>query len=110
MGEAGKSKRRYRRVARRLSALICVGGEYANGHVKNLSKMGLFVRSSMAPPPGVAVSIRFETITGQKIEVSGTVRWNNGGLVTDPAARGFGVRLDEPSNEYLAFFAALAAD
>ncbi len=110
MGGTDKSKRRYRRVAKRLSALVCVDGEYANGHVKNLSKLGLFVRSSMAPAPGSAVTVRFETITGQKIEVSGRVRWHNSGMVSDPAARGFGIKLDDPSDAYLAFFAALAAD
>ena len=109
MGGDGKSRRRHRRVAKRLSALVCVDGKYANGHIKNLSKLGVFVRSSMAPSPGSAVSVRFETITGQKIEISGTVCWHNGGLVKDPAARGFGVKLENPSDDYLAFFAALAA-
>ncbi len=108
MGGTGKSKRRYRRVAKRLSALVCVDGEYANGHVKNLSKLGLFVRSNMMPAPGTDVSIRFETITGEKIEVEGIVRWNTSGLPTEEGADGFGVQLAKPSKDYLNFFAQMA--
>jgi len=107
-GTSGRSQRRHKRVAKRLTALVYADGDYANGHVKNLSKMGLFVRSNMMPPPGTEVRIRFETITGEKIDVEGVVRWNTSGMPRDDSADGFGVHLPKPSKDYLNFFAKMA--
>ena len=103
-----RSNRRHTRVAKRLTALVYADGDYANGHVKNLSKTGMFVRSNMMPAPGTDVRIRFETITGEKIEVEGIVRWNTSGLPTEEGADGFGVQLAKPSKDYLNFFAQMA--
>ena len=103
-----RSKRRHKRIAKRLTALVYADGEYANGHVKNLSKLGLFVRSNMMPSPGTEVRVRFETITGEKIEVEGVVRWNTSGLPTEEGTGGFGVYIPKPPKEYLNFFAQMA--
>ena len=107
-GKAQRSNRRHKRIAKRLTALVYANGDYANGHVKNLSKLGMFVRSNMMPAPGTEVRIRFEPITGEKIEVEGIVRWNTSGLPTEQGADGFGVYLPKPSKEYLNFFAKMA--
>jgi hypothetical protein len=105
---ADSTRRKHKRIAKRISALINADGTYGQGHIKNLSKLGLFVRSRLMPEPGTPVEIRFETFEGGKVEVSGIVRWTTAGLGRDDVAPGFGVRIEGPSDEYVEFFASLA--
>lgn len=108
VSESRRNRRRHRRVARRISVLVESGGRYFQGSIKNLSKYGVFVRSSVLPEPGAEVHLKFETIEGSKIEVTGTVRWTTAGLPRDDAQSGFGVLLESPTEAYLSFFSSLA--
>ncbi len=45
---------------------------------------------------------------GEKLEVTGTVRWTTEQLPERPLIPGFGMRIDAPTKEYLDFFKALA--
>ena len=77
----------------------------ADGHIKNLSKEGVFVRANVLPFPGDHISIRFESRQGSKLEILGTVRWTTA-QINDPEITqpGFGVQLDQKSPDYDAFF------
>jgi len=108
VGKSGKERRRHRRIAKRLSVLIESGGSYSQGHIKNLSKTGMLVRSSLLPEPGAEVRLKFETLEGHKIEVSGRVRWTTAGLPKDEVQSAFGVLFEAPGEDYLEFFATLA--
>ena len=108
MGKSGKNRRRHRRIAKRLSVLIESGGSYSQGHIKNLSKTGVYVRSTLLPEPGAEIRLKFETITGQKIEVSGRVRWTTAGLPKEDGQSGFGVVFESVGDDYLEFFSELA--
>ncbi len=108
MARPGKCRRKHKRIAKRLSVLIETGGTYTQGHIKNLSKTGLFLRSTVLPEPGSIVRIKFEPLEGKKIEVEGRVCWTTAGLPKDKAKSGFGVLLENPGEDFRAFFAGLA--
>jgi hypothetical protein len=75
------------------------------GHLKNVSRAGLFVRSADLPRPGVPIALQFEApTTGSLVNLRGEVRWNSDGLDTVAAQSGFGVMLHEPSLEFTEFF------
>jgi hypothetical protein len=103
-----KAQRRHKRVAKKISALIHAGESYGQGSIKNLSREGMFLRSRLMPDPGADVRVRFETISGEKIEVTGIVRWSTAGFPEKDVPRGFGMRIDAPTKEYIEFFKALA--
>ena len=107
VGKSGKNRRKQKRIPKRLSVLIEVDGTYSQGRIKNLSKTGVFVRGSVLPEPGSQVRLRFETLEGEKIEVSGRVRWTTAGLPKEDAASGFGVLIDDPGDDFRAFFLTL---
>jgi Tfp pilus assembly protein PilZ len=107
VGKSGKNRRKHKRIAKRLSVLIEVDGTYTQGHIKNLSKNGVFVRGSVLPEPGSQVRLKFETLGGSKIDVAGRVCWTTAGLPKEDAASGFGVLLDDPGEDFREFFAAL---
>ena len=73
------------------------------GHLKNVSRAGMFVRSSDLPRPESAIAIQFEAPeTGASINLRGEVRWTTDGHGIS-AGPGFGVQLHEPSREFVDF-------
>jgi hypothetical protein len=75
------------------------------GHLKNVSRAGLFVRSADLPRPGVPIALQFEMpATGALVNLRGEVRWNTEGLGAAVPQSGFGVMLLEPSREFAEFF------
>lgn len=77
----------------------------SGGHIKNLSKQGVFVRSNVLPMPGDRVSLVIERRDGSKVEAAGVVRWTTAQL-GDPeiAQPGFGVELSAANREFESFF------
>ena len=65
------------------------------GHLKNVSRAGICVRSADLPRPGVAIALQFELpTTGALVNLRGEVRWSSdrlgsvgtqSGLRRDPA-------------------------
>jgi len=102
----GIERRKLKRWLKRIPAEFTCGGQNGAGHVKNMSKEGLFLRVDTLPEVGKAVRVVIQTMDGSKIEVNGTVRWttaqlpNNGEDVT----AGFGMLIDGPSEAYREFF------
>jgi hypothetical protein len=80
-------------------------GSEGVGHLKNVSRAGMFVRSADLPRPGVPIALQFEVPTsGELVNLRGEVRWNSDGLGSATPQSGFGVMLHEPSREFTEFF------
>ena len=101
----GRERRRLRRYMKRIPARFQSQGVIGQGYVKNLSKGGLFLRTDRLPLPGAPVRVIIEPEAGDKIEISGVVRWTTAQLENaSEATPGFGLQLDGDSAEYAEFF------
>lgn len=102
---SGIERRRLRRVMKRIPAAFEAGKLRGKGHIKNVSKEGLFVRTNVLPPAGSPVRVVFHDRHGSKIEVRGTVRWTTDQLPPEEQAKpGFGVHFQNASDEFSEFF------
>ena len=98
-------RRKLRRVLKRIPAAFEAGQLRGKGHIKNVSKEGLFLRTSMLPSVGDDVRVIFHDRTGSKIEVRGTVRWTTQQLPkADKAKPGFGVHIPRGNEAFDEFF------
>ena len=94
----------------RIPATFVAGEICGNGHVKNLSRDGLFIRTDTLPAKGESVGLIFFLQDGSKLEISGTVRWSTAQLAqAEQATPGFGMRIDERNAEYLEFYERILA-
>ena len=101
----GIERRRLRRVMKRIPAAFEAGKLRGKGHIKNISKEGLFVRADVLPAAGAPVRIVFHDRQGSKIEVRGTVRWTTQQLPPEEKAKpGFGVYIERGNDEFNDFF------
>jgi hypothetical protein len=98
-------RRKLRRLLKRIPAAFEAGTLRGKGHVKNVSKEGLFVRSSVLPPVGSDVRVIFHDRNGSKIEIRGTVRWTTDQLpAAEKAKPGFGVYIARGNEDFDEFF------
>ena len=98
-------RRKLRRILKRIPASFEAGKLRGKGHVKNVSKEGLFVRSNTLPPAGAEIRIVFPDRNGTKIEVHGTVRWTTAQLPPSEKAKpGFGVYIPRGNETFDEFF------
>ena len=80
-------------------------GSEGVGHLKNISRAGLCLRSADLPRPGVAIALQFELpTTGTLVNLRGEVRWSSDRLGGADAQPGFGVMLHEPAPQFSEFF------
>lgn len=101
----GPERRRLKRVYHRIPAWFKAGNIRGEGHVKNLCKEGLFVRTANLPEPGSDVRVVMEAHGGDKVEVNGTVRWTTAQLPPEEHAQpGFGVLISPVPESFRAFF------
>jgi len=101
-------RRKLRRILKRIPASFEAGQVRGKGHIKNVSKEGLFVRTSVLPPVGEDVRVIFPDRTGSKIEVHGTVRWTTQQLAKEQKAKpGFGVHIPRGNEAFDEFFAQI---
>jgi hypothetical protein len=92
-------------MMKRIPVRFATGSVRAGGHIKNLSKEGVFIRSNVLPMRGDTVEITFETREGRKIEIEGEVRWTTAQMDNHEAAQpGFGVQLLRAGADYQEFF------
>jgi hypothetical protein len=98
-------RRRLRRILKRIPAAFEAGALRGKGHIKNVSKEGLFVRTAVLPPVGCEVRVLFPARNGSKIEVHGTVRWTTDQLPEGEKAKpGFGVYIPRGNDDFEEFF------
>ena len=101
----GRERRKLKRTVARVPASFEAGELRGKGHVKNVSKGGVFLRSDSLPEPGSDVRILFPSRDGRKVEVTGIVVWNTNEVAGQPEIRrGFGVRFHEYSDAYREFY------
>ena len=101
----GVERRRLRRVMKRIPAAFEAAKLRGKGHIKNISKEGLFLRASVLPAAGASVRIVFHDRHGSKVEVRGTVRWTTEQLPKEEKAKpGFGVYIERGNAEFDEFF------
>lgn len=101
----GVERRRLRRVMKRIPAAFEAGKLRGKGHIKNISKEGLFVRTDVLPIAGASVRIVFHDRHGSKVEVRGTIRWTTAQLPPEEKAKpGFGVYIEPGNDEFHDFF------
>jgi hypothetical protein len=74
------------------------------GHLKNISKEGLFLRSEILPQPGSEIRILFHDRSGNKIELHGTVRWTTAQLQEPDARPGFGIQFSKVDTAFRDFY------
>lgn len=103
----GKERRKLKRVVKRIPIRFETGGLRGQGHIKNLSREGLFIRSHLLPAPGDMVCVVFGAPNGQKVEIIGTVRWTTAQLQNSDAPPGFGVRIDQPGPDFREFYESI---
>jgi PilZ domain-containing protein len=106
MSEAPKvERRRLRRILKRIPAAFESGRLRGKGHIKNVSKEGLFLRTAVLPPVGDDVRVLFHDRNGSKIEVRGVVRWSTDQLPAGAKAKpGFGVHIPRGNDVFDEFF------
>ncbi len=98
-------RRRLKRAVKRIPARYQSEGLIGKGHIKNVTKEGLFLRTDRLPLPGAPIRVIFEPKNGPKVEVSGTVRWTTGQLPpTADTPSGFGMQIENVTEEFLEFF------
>ena len=101
-------RRKLKRYVRRIDARFHSGRLRGLGQVGNLSKQGLFIRSEQLPQTGAPIDVTIEMLNGQKVEISGRVRWTTDQLPgCEDTPRGFGVIIDGHVPGYLDFFESL---
>ncbi len=100
----GKERRRLKRVVQRIPARFRAGSVAGQGHIKNISKEGLFIRTGDLPEAGQTIQVSFEALD-QKVDIEGTVCWTTDQFPeAKDAPPGFGLRVDSPSRDFLHFF------
>ncbi len=112
--DANDSERAYqgRSVRRVLKERVQVRFETPSssgtGHLKNVSREGLFVTTEAPPAAGDPALVVFQDLADRWIELSGVVSWTRDESESSAAALpGFGMKIASPSDAYLEFFKEL---
>ncbi len=107
---SGKERRKLKRMVKRIPAAFEGGNLRGRGHVKNVSKGGLFLRTDVLPPRGTQVRVLFHNRDGSKVEVLGTVAWNTSELGDEDQRRarpGFGMYFNSTGSDFREFLEQL---
>jgi hypothetical protein len=102
-----RERRRLKRIVKRIPVRFQAESLRGEGHIKNLTQEGIFVRSDVLPEAGESISVRFDAPQGRKIEIEGVVRWTTAQFPDRDVRTGFGVRLHRVDEEYLRFFESI---
>ncbi|HTO55444.1 MAG TPA: PilZ domain-containing protein [Myxococcota bacterium] len=103
MNASARARRRV--LTSRIPIRFLAEGVEGVGHLKNVSRAGLLVRSSDLPRPECPISLAFEhPDSGASITLRGEVRWTTDGQGSGDASPAFGVQLHEPPRAFTDFF------
>jgi len=98
-------RRRLHRLVKRIPATFEAGKLRGTGHIKNVSKKGLFLRTGLLPPVGSDVRVLFSDRKGTKIALRGRVRWTTDQLPAGEKAKpGFAVYIRLDDKAFAEFF------
>ena len=104
MSSPPSERRKLRRIMKRIPAAFESASIRSRGHIKNVTKAGVFVRCEELPKQGEQVRVVFHDRNGSKVEIRGEVRWTTDQLSRAADKAGFGMVIDVPSAEFLEFF------
>ncbi len=109
MSDSGHpERRRLRRVVKRIPVWFVCGTLQGDGHVRNLSKEGLFLCTEVMPEAGDMVQVLIKRENGTKVELIGSVRWTTEAVPErSEGYPGFGIRLEPVTDDYRDFFESL---
>jgi len=104
-GVDASARARRRVLTSRIPIRFMAEGAEGVGHLKNVSRAGMFVRSNDLPRPESPITLQFDMPhSGTTINLRGEVRWSSDGQGSVDPAPGFGVQLLEPPREFQEFF------
>jgi hypothetical protein len=104
----GRERRRLKRYVRRIPARFQSDTISGEGHVKNVSKEGLFLCSDSMPEPQATLTMTIEREGEAKIEVTGQIRWTTEqSPERAPGVSGFGVQIPADCKPWREFFEQL---
>jgi hypothetical protein len=104
-GVTASARARRRVLTSRIPVRFMAEGVEGVGHLKNVSRAGLLVRSNDLPRPECPISLAFEhPESGESINLRGEVRWTTDGQGSADPTPAFGVQLHEPSRSFSDFF------
>ena len=101
------------RFRRRLPCRVKVAGSSNSAMVLNVSRSGLFIQTSAAPPPGTAVVVDLDVASGSEpIPIEGRVVWRRmvASHLRSITQGGVGVRIVSAPDAYYRFISAVAGD
>lgn len=106
---SGSARARRRIRIPRIQVRYLAEGIEGVGHLKNVSRAGLYVRTGEIPRVGAGVALQFRTLSGALVDLRGEVRWSSRGLADPEVVPGFGVLLHEPPREFREFYLWVAS-
>jgi hypothetical protein len=108
--QEGMSQRRIRLSVPTIHAVFEAESTHGEGHLGNVSRTGLFMRTNTLPECGESVCVVFTDSRGQQLKVWGTVQWIRGHTdMGKGAPPGFGLEIEVFSGDYNGFIDYLAS-
>jgi hypothetical protein len=106
---AALRRRVEQRHRRRLRVTFEAGGHSHVGFTMDVSRAGVFVATSQAPPVARSMELCVELPDGDLVRLSGRVSWKREppAQLATMVRRGFGVQLIEPPESWCEFIASL---
>jgi hypothetical protein len=95
-------RRKAERIDKAISCVLVIGDRSHPGIVVDLSPIGLFVQTSVSPPPGERVRVVLRLEGGADVEVEATVARTSGlpRRTASVARAGVGLRIESISDDY----------
>jgi hypothetical protein len=96
-------RRRADRSRQRLSCELLIGDRCHPGIVLDLSSTGLFVQTSVSPPPGERIRVKLRPPGGAEVELEASVarRYAVPVRLVSAARGGIGLRVESASTDFL---------
>jgi len=92
-------------MVQRLEARFQAGALRGTGYLKNVSKQGMFLRTSVLPAVGSEVRIFLRDRRGAEVEIVGNVRWTTKQLPASAKAQpGFGISIARDDQAFTELF------
>ena len=93
------------RTVQRIDAAFQAGEVRGQGYLKNVSKQGMFLRTSVLPLVGSEVRVFLRDRHGADVEIVGKVRWTTGQLPASARAQpGFGISIERDDQAFIELF------
>jgi len=75
--DRGHERREHERFETSVSVVYASGDTFLFAYLKNISAMGIFIRTNAPEPPGTVINLRFTPPGGPQLNLEGRVMWVN---------------------------------